>query len=137
MMPEQTLNELSYPGYSVECTSNADIGIARIYHVSAWLLSSSGEREPVYSNLYRRFQVDLSSINPRFEIRNETSRVVGLISEEELEPVSEEELALEILEPDYVVKMPPKKRYKIQVHVKSIKKGEPSSVESDDFSVIE
>jgi hypothetical protein len=137
MMPAQTLNELTYPGYYVEYTSSADLGLARISDVLLRLLSSSEAREPVYSNLHRWFQVDLSSIKPHFEIRNETSPVAGLISEEEPGPVSEEELALEILEHDYIVKMPPKRRYKIRVHVESIKKGEPRSVGPDDFSVIE
>jgi len=142
MMPVQTLHEVTYPGYLIECSSRVDIGMAGMDFLDALerLLSFWTRKQPgrhFYSNFYPRFEVDLSSIKPHFEIRNETSLVVGLISEEEIEPVSEEELAVEMLEHDYIVKMPPKKRYKIQVHVKSIKKGEPSSVESDDFSVIE
>jgi len=141
-MLAQTLNELTYPGYLIECSSRMDIGMAGMdfLDVLERLLSFRTRKQPgrhFCSNFCPRFEVDVSSIKPHFEIRNETSLVVGLISEQEIEPLSEEELALEMLEHDYIVKMPPKKRYKIQVHVKSIKKGEPRSVESDDFSVIE
>ncbi len=42
-----------------------------------------------------------------------------------------------MVEHDFIVKIPPKKKYKIQVLVKSIKKGEPRVIESNEFSVID
>ena len=50
---------------------------------------------------------------------------------------SEEDIAMEMIEHDFVVKMPPKKRYKIQVHVRNVRKGKPRPVELDEFLTME
>jgi len=107
-------------------------------------------RERLVSNLIRKqlkkqfyydssylFEVDPSSIRPYFEIKNEALQVEKLTREKEQEPISEEDIAIEMLEHDFIVKMSPKKRYKVQVHVRSVKKGEPRLVEPGDFSAIE
>jgi len=46
--------------------------------------------------------------------------------------ISEEDIALEMIEHDFVVKMPPKKEYKIHVLVKSVSRGEPRIVEDNE-----
>jgi len=67
------------------------------------------ERENQFIAIYTAgFRLICPRLTPVLN-KNETSRVVGLISEEELEPVSEEELALEILEHDYIVRCAEKK----------------------------
>jgi hypothetical protein len=40
-----------------------------------------------------------------------------------------EEIILEMVEQDFVIKMPPKKKYKIHVVVRNVKKGKPRVVE--------
>jgi hypothetical protein len=40
-----------------------------------------------------------------------------------------EEIILEMVEQDFVIKMPPKKKYKIHVLVRNVKKGKPRVVE--------
>jgi len=42
--------------------------------------------------------------------------------------ITEEDIVTEMIEHDFVTKIPPKKKYKIQVLVRSIKKGEPRSI---------
>jgi len=51
--------------------------------------------------------------------------------------ISEEDIAIEMLEHDFIVKMLPKKIYKIKVHIRSVKKGELRLVEPDDFTIAE
>ncbi len=69
---------------------------------------------------------DLSSIWPRFEIKSETASIEEVEKEKVTEIISEEDIALEMVENDFVVKMPPKKKYEIHVLVKNIKRGEPT-----------
>jgi hypothetical protein len=66
------------------------------------------------------FEIDLSSVHPLFESGTRTS----LIKE-----FYEEILPEETLEYDIIVRMPPRKRYTIELEVKSIKKAEPRIVE--------
>lgn len=82
-----------------------------------------------------RFGSDLSSIWPRFEMKNETSLIETEVAMEEKASkiITEEDIALAMVEHDFVVKIPPKKRYKIQVLVRSIKKGEPRAVGPNEF----
>jgi len=42
--------------------------------------------------------------------------------------ITEEDIIIAMIEHDFVTKILPKKKYKIQVLVKNIKKGEPRSV---------
>lgn len=42
--------------------------------------------------------------------------------------ITEEDIVTEMVEHDFVTKVLPKKKYKIQVLVRSIKKGEPRSI---------
>jgi len=78
-------------------------------------------------NLLPLLEIDPSSISPNFEINTETTLI------DEFTISSDEELAMEILEEDFIVKMQPKKRYKILANVGSIKKGEPNLYLDYDF----
>ncbi|KUK55978.1 MAG: hypothetical protein XD79_0364 [Atribacteria bacterium 34_128] len=142
MMNVQTVRDTTYSDYpNVASPSTGMEEIDKIELGESSLPFLVGIREQpkrqLYQDLSYLFEVDLSSVKPHFEIRNETSRVEELTREREQEPISEEDIAIEMLEHDFIVKMSPKKRYKIQVHVRSAKKGEPRLVEPDDFSVTE
>jgi len=140
----QTVRDTTYLDYSIQFVASLSTGMEEIdkLELRESLLSFLvGIREQpkrqLYQDLSYLFEVDPSSVKPHFEIRNESSRVEELTREREQEPISEEDIAIEMLEHDFIVKMPPKKRYKIQVHMRSVKKGEPRLVEPDDFSVTE
>jgi hypothetical protein len=75
-----------------------------------------------YRSLFPSFEIDLSSVHPRFVPMTSTS----LIKE-----YYEEILSEETLEYDIIVRMPPRKRYAIGIEVKSIKKAEPRIVEPE------
>ena len=90
------------------------------------------EKQPYYSLLFL-FEADFSSIYPHFKIKSETSIRELEESKEFFETVTEEEIALEMIDHDFIVRMPPKKRYQIDVLVRSIKKGEPRAINSDEF----
>ncbi len=47
--------------------------------------------------------------------------------------IDEEDIVTEMINHDFVIKMPPKKKYKIDVTVRSIKKGEPRLVDPEEF----
>lgn len=125
-----------YPNVASPSTGMEEIDKIELGERSLSFLIGISEqpKRQLYQDLSNLFEVDLSSVKPHFEIRNETSRVEELTREREQEPISEEDIAIEMLEHDFIVKMSPKKRYKIQVHVISVKKGDPRLVETDDFS---
>ncbi len=54
-----------------------------------------------------------------------------ILKENEICP--EEDIVTKIIDNDFVVKMPPKNKYKINVVVRSIQKGKPRVVESEEF----
>ena len=76
-------------------------------------------------SLMSTIEIDSAS-SSRFEIKSETSIVEQSLHKISSELIGEEELAIEMLEHDYVVKMPPKKRYKVKATVTKIRRGEPS-----------
>ncbi|MHA1687012.1 MAG: hypothetical protein ACTSYD_11510 [Candidatus Heimdallarchaeaceae archaeon] len=72
-------------------------------------------------SLMSTIEIDSTS-SSHFEIKSETSIVEqSLYTISEL--IGEEGLAIEMLEHDRVVKMPPKKRYKVKATVTKIRKG--------------
>lgn len=78
-------------------------------------------KEPFfYQNLLSFLETDLSSIYTHFEVKTETS-----LKEETIEEITPEEM----MEYDVVVRMPPKRRYTVELEVKSIRKAEPRIVE--------
>lgn len=56
---------------------------------------------------------------------------------DELEPLPEEDILYEMIEYDFVAKIPPKKKYQIQVVVNNIKKGEPKTIMPNDLLAID
>ncbi len=78
-----------------------------------------------HQNLLALFEIDFSSVQPYFEIRREP-----LI---EVEKISEEMIAAEMLIHDFIVRIPPKKKYRVEIEVRSIKRGEPTIVVPEEF----
>jgi len=75
-----------------------------------------------YQSLLASFEIDLSSVYPRFEPVTITSSV---------EEFYEEILPEETLEHDIIVRMPPVKQYIIEVKIKSVEKAIPRIVEPE------
>lgn len=81
---------------------------------------------PWYQALRRRaiaFYLDQSSVQPHFEIRNETCLIESTF----------EENFTTMLEYNEVVQIPPKRKYRIELEVKSIRRAEPKFIEPDTF----
>jgi len=142
MMNQQTLQDVTCRDDPIQYLSSPCTSIEEIDRMDLKdnLVSVCMRKPPakVYRSLFPLLEVDWSSIWSHFEIKNETLLIEKLKMEPTLETFSEEDLVIEMLEVDFVVKMPPKKRYKIQAVVKSIKRGEPTrAVMSSDFFAIE
>jgi hypothetical protein len=75
-----------------------------------------------YRSLSLSFEIDLSSVHPLFKPLSETYVTEVLL---------EQDIVNEMLEHDFVVRMPPRRRYTIELEVKSIKKAEPRIVEPE------
>lgn len=79
-----------------------------------------------YPSLFPQLEIDLSSVQPHFEIKSETS----LIRE-----TTEEAVPEEMLEYDVVVRIPPRKRYTIELRIKTVRRGEPRIVEPEGLQI--
>ncbi len=119
------------PSTSIEGVDKGDFLINVIVN-----LIRQNLRRPSYFSFGSILETDLSSIRPHIEIKSETSSIEE-VGKDITRIISEEEIFLEMVEQDFVVRMPPKKRYKIQVLVRSIKKGEPRMVEPDELLIID
>ncbi|MEW5936785.1 MAG: hypothetical protein AB1665_03075 [Candidatus Thermoplasmatota archaeon] len=78
-----------------------------------------------HQNLLSLFEIDLSSVQPHFEMRREPLLI-------ETEKISEEMIAAEMLVHDFTVRIPPK-RYRVEIEVRSKKRGEPTIVVPEEF----
>jgi len=76
----------------------------------------------LYQNLLSMFQVDVSSICPRFEPENETYLTGELL---------EEEIISEMVGSDFIVRMSPVKEYTARIRLKSAEKATPRIIEPD------
>lgn len=89
------------------------------------LMNQKFSKKPLfYISLRSLFEIDSSSVYPRFTPINKTS----LIKEPYKETPSEE-----ILEYDIFVRMTPIKKYTIRIKVKNVKKATPRIVEPEGF----
>ena len=132
MMYHLTMQDVTYQDYPIQYFTSPSTGIVEMDIMEIWdsVLSTwirKLSEKLSYPDLTSLLETDSSSIWPHFEIKTETSLIKGLTT------ISEEDIAMEMIEHDFVVKMPPKKRYKIQVHVRNIRKGKPRPVELDEF----
>lgn len=89
---------------------------------SLFSLLMSQRLDFLYQNLSPMFQVDVSSIYPRFEPENETYPNGEL---------SEEEIISEMIESDFIVRMSPVKEYTARIRIKSAEKAIPRIIEPE------
>ena len=89
-----------------------------------------GYKAPSYYNISSLFQIDTSTKKIIFETKKEISKI-SLMTDKDL--FSEEVITIDMVENDFIVKMPPKNRYKVRVRVKEVKRGEPRVVQPDEF----
>ncbi len=136
-MYQLTMQDVTYLDYPIQYFSSpstrieeTDITDIRDTLLSKWLRERP--KKPFYHSFINLLEIDLSSIRPHFEIKRETSSIEE-VGKDITRIISEEEIILEMVEQDFVVKMPPKKKYKIHVVVRNVKKGKPRVVEPDEF----
>ncbi len=132
MMYQLIKQDVDYLGYPIKYPHSPstkieepDIEYMRGTLLSKWLLKRF--KESFYHSVVNPIEIDFSSIQPHFEIKTETSLI------KELTTASEEDIVMEMIDHDFVVKMPPKNKYKINVIVRSIQKGKPRVVEPEEF----
>ena len=75
-----------------------------------------------YRSSLLSFEIDLSSVYSQFESKIETYAT---------ELLSEEAIVSGMLKQDFIVRMPPRKRYTIELELKSIRKAKPRIVEPE------
>ena len=140
MMYQQTMQEVTYKGYQIQYPSNIssrfeemDKNEALDSVLSTWIREKQ-LRQHFLGTLLSLLEADFSSVRPYFEIKRETSLVEEAVGEKPIPRyISEEDILLEMIEHDFVVRMPPKKRYTIELEVKNIRKGEPRITDPYEF----
>lgn len=129
MMYELTVEGVLYRDYPIQyplsgsSTEKMEINEVLDSLFSIWIR----ERQPkeiFYQNLLSLLEIDLSSVWPHFEIKSETSLIKETV---------EEVFPKEMLEYNVVVRIPPKRRYTVQMRIKCIRRGEPKIVEPEGF----
>jgi len=80
--------------------------------------------ERLYKNFLSLLEADFSSVLFRFEVRRETSVM-------EIKEISEEMIISEMLENDFIVRIPPVKEYTVRVKKITMEKGTPKIVEPE------
>jgi hypothetical protein len=121
-LTKQDIVYVDYPIQLFSIPSEERIGITDI--VSGLLSSCALELHYLYRSLFPGLEIDLSSIQLYFEIKNETSLI---------EKPSEIAISKDMLEFDIVIRMPPKKEWSVRLRVESIEKAKPHIVEPEGF----
>jgi len=131
MLYKVTLQDVTSQDYPIQYPLTASSGaeemdISEILDslFSIWVRQKWLKGPFFYRNLFPLLEIDLSSVRPHFEIKSETSLMGEAI---------EEVVPEEMLEYDIVVRIPPRRRYTIELKVKSIKRAEPRIVEPEGF----
>jgi len=127
-MYQLTMQDVTYPDYPIQHFFSPSTGIKET-ETDIWdsVLSKWIRKHPkrlFYHSLISLFEIDLSSIWPHFEIKNDTSL---------FEEIFDKEISEDIVEFDIVVRMPPMKEWSTQVKVKSVEKATPHIVEPEGF----
>jgi hypothetical protein len=130
-MYQLTKQDIVYVDYPIQLFSISSIGEERIGItdiVSGLLSSCALELHYLYRSLFPGPEIDLSSIQSYFEIKNETSLIEKLS-----EIAISEDISEDMLEFDIVIRMPPKKEWSVRLRVESIEKAKPHIVEPEGF----
>ncbi|MCK4245078.1 MAG: hypothetical protein KAX20_05580 [Candidatus Omnitrophica bacterium] len=133
MIYQLTLQDVTYQDYPIPCPFAISSRVEEIDKNEAWnrllsiLIREKRLKGPFLYQALSLLEIDLSSVWPRYEIKNETSLI------EEIVDISEEDIVTEMLEHDFIVRMPPRKRYTVEMKVENIRRGEPRIVEPEEF----
>lgn len=113
---QETTNQNYLPQDTSAPSSKIEIDMEEILSelLVNWAREKTLKKPIPYQALLPLFEIDLSSVLPRFEVRNETFK------RETIEIFPEEELEFNIF-----VRMPPVKRWTARVRVKNIRKATP------------
>lgn len=129
MMYQLTLQDVTYQGYPIQYPSAISSRVEEIDKneawnslLSIWIREKRLKRPFLYQTLSSLLEIDLSSVWPHLEIKNETS-----LLQETFEKVIPEE----ILEFDIGVRMPPIKEWTARVRIKSVERATPHIVEPE------
>ncbi|MCD6231460.1 hypothetical protein J7K28_02350 [Candidatus Aerophobetes bacterium] len=129
-MSNLTLENVTYQDYSIQYPSATSSRIEEIDKeeerdclLSMWAKRRQLKDSIFYRSLFPLLEIDLSSVQPHFEINNETSSM-----QEVTEKTFLEELMLEY---NVVVRIPPKRRYTIQMKIENRRRGVPKIVEPE------
>lgn len=140
MMYQLTLRDVTYRGYPIQHPSAVSSGVEEIdindiwdSLLSVWIQEKWFRKPFLYHSLMPLLEIDWSSVRPHFEIKNETSLIEEAVGKTISGHISEEDIVMEMLEHDFIVRVPPKKRYTVELEVKNIRKGEPRIVEPEEF----
>lgn len=124
-------------GYSLQITPHTN---------TITILEKSGEKKPVdYPTISRQARVwhaitpgtdiiiDFSTIQPRLEIKKETSSLADFFKKDIHEHDVEKDLAKAMLKYDSIGLMPPKEKQTTIIEITKISKGKPLDMEPDTF----
>nr|QNO51790.1 hypothetical protein PFGANNDM_00025 [Methanosarcinales archaeon ANME-1 ERB6] len=91
------------------------------------------EKAILYPNIQVLLDIDLSSINPYFRIKNEASSIQENVEKTVSLQLSEEVIVMEMVDHDIITGLPPKRRYKVELKVMNIRRGKPKIVDPEEF----
>jgi hypothetical protein len=111
--------------YSPSTSMEEEMSEVLEYIVSIFLKKKFYQK--FYPNLGSLLRIDWSTVYPNFEIKSET-----FVSDVILKDIFYKDYK-EIVEHDVVVCMPPKKRYTLEINIKTIRKGEPKIIEPEEI----
>ena len=138
-MHEQFLQGFTYADYPIQCSFNQSTSLKGIdtqiiqEDTFSSILTQKRYKAPSYYNISSLLQIDTSSTKKIiFEAKNETSKI-SLMTDKDKDLFSEEVITIDMVEHEFIVKMPPKNRYKVRVRVKEVKRGEPRVVQPGEF----
>lgn len=140
MMCKLTLRGVTYQGYPIQYPSAVSSGLEEIdindiwnSLLSVWIQEKRFRNPFLYPSLMSLHEIDRSSVRPHFEVKNDTSLIEEAVEKAIPKYISEEDIVMEMVEHDFIVRMPPKKRYIVELEVKDVRKGEPRIVEPEEF----
>lgn len=124
-----TSEEVTSPDYPVQCPPSAssvdwlDGSEMLDSLISGWLRQKPSKTIFHHQNPSSLPEIDPSSVQPYMSLKNETSS---------MEERFKEAIPEEMLEPDEIVRIPPRNRYALNIRVKEIRKAAPRIVEPDE-----
>lgn len=130
MMYQLTLQDVTYRDYPIQYppagSSMKEIDISEVLDslFSIWIRQKRLKEPFSYQNLLSLFEIDLSSVWPRFEAKSETTLM-------EIKEICEEMIVAGMIKHDFIVQIPPIREYALRVRVKSIEKATPHIVEPE------